>query len=127
MSGGEPQDLNIDVAALAGRKAKGRRPWYFESREAERIFAIVMALAGELSVCRARLDTLERLLASKGVIQADEIESFELDKAAEQQRAEAQRLYIARIFRIIQQEMEGASEGGEADLGRIAEELSKPE
>ena len=43
------------------RKAKGRRPTYFDDPENDKLLAIVMALAGEVSVLRDRLDTVERL------------------------------------------------------------------
>jgi len=40
----------FDPLSQAGNKAKGKRPWFFEDREAERVMNIVMALAQEVSV-----------------------------------------------------------------------------
>jgi len=44
------------------KKAKGKRPFYFDNPESDKLLAIVMALAGEVSVLRECLDTLERLV-----------------------------------------------------------------
>jgi hypothetical protein len=48
------------------RKAKGKRPVYFNDPENDKLLAITMAVAGELSVLRERLDTIERLARAKG-------------------------------------------------------------
>ena len=53
---------------LASRKSKGKRPWFYESKEAERVLNVALALAQELAVTRERMDTLERLLEAKGVL-----------------------------------------------------------
>ena len=45
------------------RKAKGKRPVYFNDPECDKLLAIVMAVAGELAAVRERLDTLERIPA----------------------------------------------------------------
>lgn len=39
------------------RKAKGKRPYYFANPDVDRLLSMVMALTGELSVTRDRLDT----------------------------------------------------------------------
>lgn len=117
------EKLDLDNISLANAKAKGKRPWYLDDPAVEKVLSITMAVAGELSVCRDRLDTLERLLQDKGVLTADEIENYRHDSQAEQQRALRQREYIARIMRIVQQEMEDLQD--KADLQRIAAELSK--
>ena len=113
----------IDPIVEANRKAKGKRPWYFQDPAVERVLSITMAVAAELSVCRDRLDTLERLLQDKGVLTRAEIEAYVHDADAEAQRAARQREYIARILRIVQQEMEDRSDG--ADLEEVAAQLAK--
>jgi hypothetical protein len=45
------------------RKAKSKRPIYFNNPECDKLLAIIMALAGELAVTRERLDTLSGLPA----------------------------------------------------------------
>ena len=47
------------------KKAKGKKPTFFADPQVDKLMAIVMALAGEVSVLRERLDTVERLAESK--------------------------------------------------------------
>ncbi len=101
----------IDDILMAGAKSKGKRPCFFEDPAVERVLGIAMALAQELAVTRERLDTLERILESKGVMSRDEIESFRPDPEAETQRQRAHAEYIARVLRIVQQEREAVQQG----------------
>lgn len=84
-------------------KPAGKRP-YFLNPESERILAIVMAVAQELAVARARIDTLERLLEAKGVVVREEIETFAPSAEQHAERAGWSQEYINRILRIVQQE-----------------------
>ena len=102
--------MSDDYISLAGTKAKGKRPQYFELAESERLMSILLAVAGELAVTRERMDTIERLLAKKGVLDTDEIERFEPDASASEERALQHQEYIARILRIVQQEKEAIAE-----------------
>ena len=102
--------MSDDYISLAGTKARGKRPQYFELAESERLMSILMAVAGELAVTRERMDTIERLLARKGLLGTDDIETFEPDAAASEERALLHQEYIARILRIVQQEKEAIAE-----------------
>lgn len=109
-----------DALAQAGAKPAGKRPWFYAQPEAERVLAITMAVAQELAVARQRIDTLERVLAAKGLLTADEIEGFAPDMQAATQRAMWTQEYLARILRIVQQEAEAAvspQDVASADLG----------
>lgn len=101
---------DIDWIALAGRKAKGKRPQYFDDPAIDRLMSIVMAVAGELAVTRERLDTIERLLAAKGTISRADIDAYKPDRDAGYERGLATREYIARILRGVQQDMEAIGE-----------------
>lgn len=105
----------IDPVALAGSRARGKRPHFFKDRDVERVLNITMALAMEHAVTRQRLDALERLLASKGLIEPDEAARFTPDPDAEAQRTLWMKEYIARVLRIVQQENE-ALESGAMDV-----------
>ncbi len=111
-----------DPLILAGAKAKGRRPAYFDDPAIDRLLSITMALAAELSVTRERLDTLERLLDAKGVVARDEIESYRPDREAGYERGVATREYIARILRGVQQDMEAIAEV-EPPIEQVSAEL----
>ena len=69
------------------RKAKGKRPFYFSDSDIDKLLTMVMALAGELSVTRDRLDTVERIAASKNLFSEEDIENFELNSDALEARA----------------------------------------
>lgn len=112
---------DIDWIARAGAKAKGKRPAYFEDPAIDRTLSIVMALVGEVSVLRERLDTVERLLETKGSISRADIESYEPDRTAGHERGLQTREYIARVMRGVQQDMEALDELAEPSV----EELSK--
>lgn len=88
------------------KKAKGKRPIYFQEPEVDKLLAIVMALAGEISVLRERLDTLERLLEEKGIISLAEIEAYQPDEQVAQEREQWRTDYIARLLRVIEEEVD---------------------
>jgi hypothetical protein len=100
----------IDWIARSGAKAKGKRPAYFEDPAVDRLLSITMALAGEVSVMRERMDTVERLLDAKGVISRADIESYAPDRAAGKERGLSTRAYLSRIMRGVQQEIEAMAE-----------------
>jgi hypothetical protein len=102
----------IDWIARAGAKAKGKRPQYFDDPAIDRTLSIVMAIAGEVSVLRERLDTVERLLDAKGTISRADIESYTPDRQAGAERGLLTKEYLARILRGVQQDMEALEENG---------------
>jgi hypothetical protein len=110
----------IDWIARAGAKAKGKRPAYFQEPAIDRMLSITMALVGEVSVMRERLDTIERLLDDKGTISRADIEGYAPDRAAGKERGLLIKDYISRIMRGVQQDMEAMAESEPS-----VEELSK--
>ena len=94
------------AALLANAKPKGKRPDYFRDEMAENHFSITMSVIAELAVARERIDSLERILLSKGILSENEIENFVPDEAAAQERQLAQVEYSSRIFRALQQSLE---------------------
>ena len=95
----------LDWIALSGKRAKGRRPEYHDFAT-DRLLSIVMALVGEVSVLRQRLDTVERLLDAKGLLARAEIDGYEPDRQAGYERGVETKAYIARVMRGVQQAME---------------------
>ena len=89
----------FDWMAAANRKAKGKRPEYFDDPKNEQLLSILMAVVGEVSVMRERFDTVERLLEDKGTLTRTDIENFTPDKQAAQERGEMIREYIYRVMR----------------------------
>ncbi len=90
------------------KKAKGKRPIYLDDAHSDKLLAMVMALVGEVSVLHERLDTLERLTQAKGILSMEEIEAYQPDEQVAQEREQWRREYIARVLRVVQEEVEGA-------------------
>lgn len=108
--------MSIEEAlASASAKAAGKRP-YFLDPQVERVMAIAMAIAQELAVARARLDSLERLLERKGLMTRAELDSFEPSAADSAERGLWTQEYIARVLRIVQQEAEQIKGRDQSDL-----------
>lgn len=93
------------------RKAKGKRPQFFENPEVDRILAIVMAVAGEVSVLRDRLDTMERLAEQKGFVTKNEIDAYRPDEAVEEERQQWRSEYLERVLRVVHHELESEARG----------------
>ena len=118
--------FDIDVAREANRKPRGRRPYFFDDPAVERVLAITMAVAGELAVARERIDTIERLLEARGVLDQSEIEAFVPTEAQADERQAWHAEYIARVLRIVHQELEALEDPeGDRPLEEIAAELGR--
>ncbi|MBL8514290.1 MAG: hypothetical protein JNJ55_09900 [Betaproteobacteria bacterium] len=119
----------IDWIALSGAKPKGKRPYFFDDPAVERVLAITMAVAQEVSVLHERLDTIERLMEKNGGpggFNRADIDAYTPDPEAARERAEWTRAYIAKVLRIVQQEMEALAKPDENySLDDKAEQLKK--
>ena len=108
------------------RTAKGRRPYFFDDPNIDKLLAMIMALTGEVSVIRERLDTHERLAQKKKAPTHQAIEDHKPDDVTEAFRAQWRADYIARILRIVQVELDQITRGEtEKDYDKIVEEVSK--
>ena len=114
----------IDPLLLSSAKAKGKRPFFFEDEDTERLMNIVLALVQEVAVLRQRLDTMERLMEAGEPVSRASIEDFEPSKPVAAERGLWTQEYLARIFRILQQEREALSAKDQSSED-VAEELAK--
>lgn len=105
----------VTNSLLASNKAKGQRPYFFDDPMIERVLNITMTVAGELAVARERVDTLERLLESKGVLTRSEIDLFTPTPEQEMHRQGWHAEYIARVLRVVQQELEAIQQPAETN------------
>lgn len=117
-------DEPLDWIARAGKRAKGRRPDYFEEPATDRLLSMLLALVGEVSVLRDRLDTVERLLEAKNTVRRVDIEGYVPDRAAGEERGLATKAYIARVMRGLQQDLE-AMQNPDPPIMEWVERLSK--
>lgn len=77
---------------------KGRNPHFFNDPNIDRLLTMVMELASEVSVMRDRLDTHERLAATKGVYTEDDIENFRPNEDEASAREEWRSRFLDRIL-----------------------------
>ena len=117
-----PSEFELDWIGLAGKRAKGRRPAYFDDLAIDRLVSMVMALAGEVAVGRERLDTVERLLEARGTLDRADIETFTPDRAAGQARGLMTREFVARVLRGVQQDMESL-ESTDSPIEEVSRQL----
>lgn len=113
----------FDPLAQAGAKARGKRPWFLDDKDSERVLNIVMALAQEVSVMRQRLDTVERLLEKQGTISRADIDAFAPNKTEADERGAWNQEFIARILRIVQQENEAIEAADEVSSEQAARDF----
>ena len=83
------------------RKAKGKRPLYFQNPEIDRLLAMVMGLVGEVCVIRDRLDTVERLAQKHDLFSQQEIEAFVPSEEVLQERACLRKTLLGEVTRVI--------------------------
>lgn len=83
--------------------------------EDDQAIAMITALTSELAVVRERMDTLESLLAARGVLDPQAIDAFRPDAEGTVRRDGLRRSLIARIFRPLREAVARAvSEGSDA-------------
>jgi hypothetical protein len=121
----KPQPQDLDPVQQANRRAKGKRPQFFDDPAVERVLAITMAVVTELAVARERIDTLERVLHAKGLLAPDELERYVPDAAAQTARDAMGREYISRVLRILEQDVQAMNEGSEPSLEHWMDELGR--
>jgi hypothetical protein len=100
---------DLDWISRSGLKAKGKRPQFLDPED-DRMLSILMALVGEVSVMRERIDTIERLLDAKGTVSRADIESYTPDMDTGRERNLLIKEYLARIMRGVQQDMQALAE-----------------
>ena len=80
------------------RVAKGKNLIYLDDNSVDNILAMVMTLTQEISVLTDRLDTIENLMAKKGQINIDDINSFEPDNELQEKRSERRKILLKRVL-----------------------------
>ena len=107
------------------RKAKGKRPYYFSNPDVDKLLSMIMALTGELAIARDRIDTLERVAATKGLFSSDDIENFDLDADALQARADRHRQLLREVNRIIVGELEDLEGAEDENYTAVVEQVEQ--
>lgn len=87
-------------------KARGERPYFHDEPAVDKLTAMVLALAGELSVQNERHDTLLRVLADKGVLQAAELEAYQPTSEVMEERESRRQALLESVMHIVLQDVE---------------------
>lgn len=91
------------------RVAKADRPpFYPDEPAAEKILAMVTALATEVAVLRERQDTFERLAEEKGYVMASEIEAYAPSAELAAKRRQWREAYLDRVFHVLLDDVDAA-------------------
>lgn len=90
-----------DLKKPRQRTAKGRRPFFLDTADSDKLLAMITALVGEVSVLKDRVDTHERLAAAGKIATPEEIEAYQPDETTEDEREDARAEMLDRVFRII--------------------------
>ena len=88
------------------RKARGQRPQYFADPAIDRVMAITLSLAGEVSVMRDRMDTIERLCAEGKPFGPSDIDAYEPSSEVQAEREQRRAQYLEQVLLVIQQDVD---------------------
>lgn len=95
------------------RVARGKRPAFHDQPAIDRLIAISLTLASEVSVLRDRLDTIELLGTQAGWLAQGAVDGFVPDHATRIRREEAREAYLGRVLHILKAEVESLDAGGD--------------
>jgi len=85
-------------------KAKGSRPTYLDDEGAsDAILQVVTSLAAEVWALTERIQTLEKVLVEKDLVEDGFIETYKLSEFDEQQRLEDSAVFVGRVFRVLEE------------------------
>ena len=111
-----------DDSPKALRTAKGKKPQYFSDPATDKLLSIVISLAGEVSVTRDRLDTVERLLEEKEILSISEINHYQPSEKVNAIRDQQRAQFLETILRVIEAEFEEITR---SDMPGSREEIMK--
>lgn len=82
------------------RASKGQRPHFFDDPAIDQMMTFFLELMTETSALRDRVDTIERVLDTKGSITRDDIEAYRADDSVEAERTAWRKAFIERVLRM---------------------------
>ena len=83
----------------------GKNPVFFDDPVLDRMMGMILTLAEELAVTRERLDSLERVMLSEGVIGENAVDELVPDPAVQRLRQEQHQRLVARLLAGVEKEM----------------------
>lgn len=104
-------------AVRISRTAKGERPQNFQDPAIDKVLGIALSLASEVSVLRDRLETIERLIETRGLFPRSAIDDYEPSREETADRSTRRMAYLDRVLQSAHRELD------ELQTGRIARPL----
>ncbi len=92
---------SADAILALVASARGERPQSLDSREAEEVLNIALALAVELCVANDRIDRLERLVAEGRGTPVETLRDLRFEGAEAQERQQAADALLTRVLRVL--------------------------
>ncbi|MBP01418.1 MAG: hypothetical protein CMM25_01210 [Rhodospirillaceae bacterium] len=102
--------------------AKGRRPFFLENPDSDKLLAMITAMTAEISILKDRLDTHERLSDMGEVATSIAIERYKPDTKIQDIREANRARLLERIFRIISDQ--DSLNQSDADYNSLIEKFS---
>jgi hypothetical protein len=94
------------------RTIRGGRPMFFDDTAIDKVFNMVVTLAGEVWILRERLAAMEAVQVSSGSLKKGQIDAHEFDAADEATLAGQRKEFIDNLFRILEEQVEQARQRG---------------
>jgi hypothetical protein len=95
------------TATVRVRKTvKGKRPAFHENTAVDRLIAMMMAMASEVSTLYDRLDTMERLGEAAGWLKPGAVDAYRPPIDVRTERETRREVYLERLFYILREEIE---------------------
>ena len=107
---------------MRARIPTGERPTFFPDPAVDQLWWVMLAMLGEISVLRDRLDTHERLAERHGFYALADVESFDPTAEEEQARTVERKALVERTLRSITIEVEAARRAGSQGQSRVQED-----
>lgn len=82
------------------RETRGKRPSFFEDPSLDQMMTFIVELTTEVAVLRERVDTVERLLDTRGSVTRADIEAYHPPADVEAERNAWRDAYLKRVFRM---------------------------
>ena len=82
------------------------RPQYLDSKDADKVVMMLLALAADVSALRDRIDTHEALAEKRAAPTSTRVESFKLDARRRSAREAQRHAMIGRVLRVLTAEVD---------------------
>lgn len=101
----------VEKTARAARKRMARgvdRPQYLQPQDVDKVMIMLVALMGEVSALRDRVDTHEQLAEQGKLGTQAEVQAFELTEERRAVRETERHAMLKRVLRVVMAEREAA-------------------